>query len=358
MDYTAQKMKKVIVELIRPLLTAVFYWALRTTKPLFLSENETLRKQLEERRFHPALVKHPSILYGTRLHSNITGLFSRALGLKLFIIERCVKIRLMSNHKDGLLQRLAISDCFYKDTDFWFLNTSCPYSPYSFPNNNTTSDKIVVYTVLTGDYDEVHEVLYKEDGVDYLLFTNNPCITSKTWRIVLIRDEEENLLLSRKIKILAHRYLSSDYVYSIYVDANAVVYGKLSLLTSFLRDEKTLAITRHSERSSVKQELDVCVKRRGIDRNLAEKQYAKYVNAGFKDDIPLMECGLIVRKHKDPTLQELMETWFLEFKEGIHRDQISLPPCISRLNFYDYVVMEGSVWHNQFVKILGHKIVK
>ena len=61
--------------------------------------------------------------------------------------------------------------------------------------------KICVYTCITGDYDNVHEVKKKETGVDYLLFTNNKSVVSNSWQVVYIEDPNlDNQRLSRKIK--------------------------------------------------------------------------------------------------------------------------------------------------------------
>ena len=35
------------------------------------------------------------------------------------------------------------------------------------------SKKICVYTCITGNYDNVHEITNKEKGLDYYLFTNS-----------------------------------------------------------------------------------------------------------------------------------------------------------------------------------------
>lgn len=97
------------------------------------------------------------------------------------------------------------------------------------------------------------------------------------------------------------------------------------------------------------------MKLRGVDAIEAKKQYEKYLREGFKDDQSLLECGILVRAHYDAKVQELMQSWYDEFKNGVKRDQLSLLPCISRLKFEDYVVMDGSVWHNQFNRIQRHK---
>ena len=49
------------------------------------------------------------------------------------------------------------------------------------------SKKLCVYTCITGDYDDLHEIEKPEKGVDYYCFTNNKNLKSKTWKIVQIK---------------------------------------------------------------------------------------------------------------------------------------------------------------------------
>ena len=151
-----------------------------------------------------------------------------------------------------------------------------------------------------------------------------------------------------------HKYLEDRYETSIYIDANAVIYGEITQLTRYLADGKSLAVSRHSVRKTIKEEIDACIKLGKVDGTQAREQYKRYLREGFQEDQPLLECGILVRKHKNRNLQLLMQNWFNEFENGIRRDQLSLPPCISRLGYDDYVIMDGSVWHNQFNRLVSH----
>jgi hypothetical protein len=74
----------------------------------------------------------------------------------------------------------------------------------------------IIYTVITGNYDTIKQPLVMEEGVEYVLFTNNPEIRDAgAWKVVQIPSEqwqgrterENNILLSRKVKMLPHKYL-------------------------------------------------------------------------------------------------------------------------------------------------------
>jgi len=324
-------------------------------KPLFIAEDEELKLVLKAKNFHPAVYNHPSVVFGEKKDAQGKA---RCQGWKISFLRKCIKIGLLKNEKGHKLMReLGMQSYFGNGVEFWFEESHSPVRPYHLPEVEKPQGRLAIYSALTGDYDDVHELLYKEEGVDYLLFTNNPSLKSKTWQVVIVESELDDVLLSREIKMLPYKYLGDAYDMSIYIDANAVIYGELSNLTKYLTGEKTFAVSRHWERESVKEEIEACVRLRGVDKKEAEKQYEKYMQDGFQDDQPLLECGLLVRRHKDQKLQRLMQVWFEEFKNGIRRDQLSLLPCINCMHFEEFVVMDGSVWHNQFNRIQSHKKV-
>lgn len=339
------------------LMTPFFLFLLKKDlfglKPLFLSENESLKTALREKGFHLALCAHPSILFGERGKDEAgAGL----LHVKVAYLKKCIKTGLLKDEKGReLMHELGMKPYYGNGVDFWFEESHSPVVPYTVPKSPKPHGRVAVYTALTGNYDDVHEILYKEEDVDYLLFTNNPSLTSKTWQVILVQSDLDNVLLSREIKMMPHNYLDDKYETSIYIDANAVIYGELSELAKYLDGGKSLAVSRHSIRKSVKEEIEACVKLRGADPIEATRQYERYLQEGFKDNYPLLECGILVRAHKDAKVRELMQSWYDEFKNGVKRDQLSLLPCISRLNFKNYAVMNGSVWHNQFNRIQRHK---
>lgn len=346
-------MKDALIHILLPLLYFILERVLKGLKPLFCDEDECLRKVLEGKGFHPALCTHPSILYGQsqEWQKKVIG-----VSLQISYLSKAIHLGLLKTKQGhALMKRLGMVDCYGNGLEFWFIEKHTPMKPYALPNQYKPKPRIAIYTALTGDYDHVQEILYIEDGVDYLLFTNNRALRSKTWTIVYVESDLDDVLLSREIKMLPHKYLNEKYDESIYIDANAVIYGHLSDLTQYLDKNVSLAVSQHQERRSVREEIDAIVRLKSISAKKALGQYAKYVEDGFKDDMGLAECGILVRKHMDIELQGLMREWWKEFTNGIRRDQISLLPCISRLHFKAYSMMNGYVYHNQFCKIVSHK---
>lgn len=347
-------MKNLVLSILKPVL---FVW-LRTMaqrlKPLFVAEDEGLKLVLKAKDFHLAIYSHPSIVFGEK--KNALGKV-RCLNWKISFLRKCIKTGILKDERGHKLMReLGIQPYFGNGVEFWFEEFHSPIKPYQLPEVEKPQGRLAVYTALTGDYDEVHEILYKENDIDYILFTNNPSVKSKTWQVVLLESDLDDVLLSREIKMFPDKYLGSSYDTSIYVDANMVIYGELSELTKYLSEEKTFAVSRHAERNNVKEEIEACVNLIGVDKDMADKQYERYLREGFRDDQPLLECGCLVRRHDNQALRQLMQAWFEEFRGGIRRDQLSLMPCVSRLRFEGLSVMDGNVWHNQFFKVQRHKV--
>ncbi|MCQ2351730.1 MAG: DUF616 domain-containing protein [Paludibacteraceae bacterium] len=267
--------------------------------------------------------------------------------------------------------------------------------------------RLAIYTVITGNYDEIHQPQVVVPGADYFLFTNNigiinSCVSSvevswkfsKTckycgkigvWNVILLDTENElslylplnsylrknpprknprsniekgkfdNILLSRKVKMLPHLYLDPKYDMSIYLDADMLITDDLTELINGLTIDATMSAFRHSYCHSVREEIDDLIERGVVDKDMAEKQWRRYMEWGFNDDLGITENGILIRRHNDPQVIRLMQLWWREFQNGCLRDQISLMPCLYRLGFKEFRILDGNIHNNKWVEICSHK---
>ena len=189
--------------------------------------------------------------------------------------------------------------------------------------------KIVVYTCITGGYDNILEPTYVTPGVDYICFTDDNTLKSKTWKFRPIPEElltYSKVKQQRAIKILAHRYLS-DYDLSIWVDGAVIVKGNI---TDYLKTLDTVKysvfVPEHPARKCIYAEKDACVKIKKIKGDeiaIADKQMKRYKDEGFPANYGLVQTNIMVRLHNDQYSKELMEKWWSELKDYSHRDQLS-----------------------------------
>ena len=84
-----------------------------------------------------------------------------------------------------------------------------------------SKNSIVLYTVITNNYDELKEIpeQFIKPYVDYICLTDNSKLRSNTYKIVLLDSTDDPVVTQRRYKILINRYIRS-YDISIYIDGN------------------------------------------------------------------------------------------------------------------------------------------
>ena len=222
----------------------------------------------------------------------------------------------------------------------------------------------IIYTVITGSYDSIKQPLVVEEGVEYVLFTNNPEIKDAgVWKVVQISSEEwpgrtareNNILLSRKVKMLLHNYLTEGAEWSIYIDADMVTKRPLTELLNNLHSKTLFAACRHSYCGSVREEIEDLVAKGMVDVTQIENQWQRYAEWGFKDNMGISENGLLIRKHNNQHVQRLMQLWWSEYQQGCLRDQVSLMPCMYKEDFVPYFkFIEKNIRANEYLDVLKH----
>lgn len=116
-----------------------------------------------------------------------------------------------------------------------------------------------------------------------------------------------------------------------------------------------MAACRHSYCASVKEEIDDLLDKCMVDATQIENQWQRYVEWGFKDDLGISENGLLIRRHKDARVTQLMELWWKEYQNGCLRDQVTLMPCLYRTGFMSYFqFIEMDIRNNNFVEVMRH----
>lgn len=337
----------------------VGYYILYQSKNLFLDEDPKLKALLIKYNFHPSISAHPRILFHPTEKEEGRKSNVIFLDLKISILRGILASTTMScSQSKEKLAQLGINEYYSRSTDLCLANDCDDYRPYPTNINDNKNKKVAVYTVITGDYDNLHDPIYTDSLTDYYLFTNNPKLSSKTWNVIQINEKTNDLLLSRKVKLFPNRYLDKRYDTSIYIDASFIITGPLRELAYYLDDQTSIILTRHRERKTVYEELLVLESSNRYsdeEKNNMHKQYNNYVALGFTDNLGLTENGIIVRKHHDISLLKLMESWWVELQKGIIRDQLTLMPAIQINHFTNYKVLDANISNNQYAILVGHK---
>ena len=193
--------------------------------------------------------------------------------------------------------------------------------------NKKSQNKKVVYTCLTGNYDNLPLHQYLEPTYDYVCFTDNPSLLSHKcygeWEIrPLAFSELSNQLNNRYHKTHPH-ILFPEYEESIYLDANISIKSDL-LFREIEEKGGSLVIPIHYKNDCIYQEaVDVEKAQRDSTANI--KNMLSILKAdGFPAHYGLNENNVIYRKHHDKKIIEIMEQWWHFIKDVTKRDQLSL----------------------------------
>lgn len=213
----------------------------------------------------------------------------------------------------------------------------------------------VVYTALFGNYDELRELSFKSNQCDYICFTDQN-INSSTWKIVKLEcDESNTILMNRKLKMLPHLYLT-EYDSSIYIDTNIKLTRDVPSIFDKYLTNYGICIPSHFERACTYDEVDECIALGKIS-DIEGKNWKMFLEQErFPKKYGLGENNIIVRKHNDPCIIDLMEKWWEIFQNGLKRDQLSLMYLLWKWDVPFLFMKESSRNNNPYFKYYLHKV--
>jgi hypothetical protein len=189
--------------------------------------------------------------------------------------------------------------------------------------------KGVVYTCITGGYDDLKDHDFINQDWDYICFTDD-CSNDKNgnlkWQVRgFCFDELDDVRNQRWHKLHPH-ILFPEYQKSIYIDANINILDSrvFDAVDKIIQEEKSIAIRVHPERDCLYDELIACIEL-GKDNEAIMRSQVELIRAdGFPEKSGLFEANIIYRDHHDKLVKTLMEDWWWWIKNYSRRDQLSL----------------------------------
>jgi len=190
--------------------------------------------------------------------------------------------------------------------------------------------KRVVYTAIFGDYDLLRPVLFSSD-CDFICFSDREW-SVPGWQVIRCDIDESALgLMNRKIKILAHKYLSR-YEESLYIDGNIVMRrAPDEVMDRCAQNGASIAMPPHPYRNCVYEEgrkLQTSRKLSSKDKLVLSAQLQRYHDLGMPKHFGLSENNVIYRRHNREGVMLLCNHWWRELRAGCARDQIAMPFAI------------------------------
>ncbi len=194
---------------------------------------------------------------------------------------------------------------------------------------NNSSKRRVVYTCITGGYDDLIEHTHSNPDWDYICFTDDDSLKSdeSMWDIVPLKYSQlDNTRNQRWHKIKPHLILN-DYEECLYVDANVDIISRdlFDLVDRCADSTKKIALPLHPKRDCVYDELTACIAQSKDDQGIMKEQIEMILETGYPERCGLFATNIIYRRHKDELIVKTMNEWWEIVKGYSKRDQLSFP---------------------------------
>ena len=194
--------------------------------------------------------------------------------------------------------------------------------------------KRVVYTAVFGGYDLLEEPKTVCPDLDYVVFTDEP-LYSDTWKVVRtkILQGSHPSKRSRFFKILPH-VVVAEYNESLWMDGNVHLVGRTSELFEKYADSvyvccpKEHVVIDGMPKEDIYGEAKHCINLKKDDPGAIERHIDRCRKEGHPQRFGLWQNMCILRKHHDPAVSSLCNTWWCEYVHGCLRDQISFPHAV------------------------------
>ena len=180
----------------------------------------------------------------------------------------------------------------------------------------------VIYTSVTNDYASLKQPKKTQPFAMYCY--SNTSSTHPDWEIKpieLINDDP--IRTARYYKLHPHK-LFPDYEWSIWVDGSLLITQDLSALLREVEHHGPLGVYGQIKRDCLYQAAANCIDKQRDDPQVINQQINKYRQQGYPAHNGLVASGVLVRRHHQPDVVELMEAWWQELLDHSHRDQLSL----------------------------------
>jgi hypothetical protein len=214
--------------------------------------------------------------------------------------------------------------------------------------------KKAVYTVITGDYDDLKEPTVKSENVDYICFTDNPDLTSDSWNIRQLEYVMDSISKSRKPKLCPHELLS-DYDLTLYLDSSFRIVAELDgFMDATAVSGADLYTPMHYYTKSIYEEAQHVLNHGKGDYDIIKRQIKDYKEDGIHGGKIMPIAGLMLRRNNQK-MKAFGKRWWAEWLKYPSRDMLSLVKVMQLpATDINHEYIPNAYWNNIF-KFEGHK---
>lgn len=188
-------------------------------------------------------------------------------------------------------------------------------------------NKKVIYTCVTGGYDNLLQPKCVFEGFDYICFSNDFHEAKiGVWEIRPIPFKcKDKTRLSRFVKINPYIALP-EYEYSLWIDSNLCILtiGLKDILESLIENDVLMASVFHPKYDCIYSDAIQCVKD-GRDSYFSIRRQVNFLHSQkYPYHEGLYENNLIFRMHNNMKIKMISDSWWSIYMRYSKRDQLSL----------------------------------
>jgi hypothetical protein len=200
--------------------------------------------------------------------------------------------------------------------------------------------EITIYTIITNDYDDLEELSFKEEGIRYIVYTDNPELRSDSWEVIYVEG----------INHKEFKCLPPFKNISLYLDANIVIKKPLMpLIREFIDSNKIFGLYSAVDNQCAYLEANKCLlaKYDTEERIRNIKEYLK--SEGYPENNGMIPgCFILRRPCEEITKQG--ELWYYMISNYSHRDQISFNYTLWKLGLEQEVyTFPNNVYDDDYI---------
>lgn len=221
--------------------------------------------------------------------------------------------------------------------------------------------KIVIYTTITNDYDNLLEPLVKDDDFEFIYYSDKPRINNpiSIWSFrKLIKECESPIRTARYHKTNPHLLFPENDI-SIWMDSNLQIIDNSFFkdIKRFLNSNQLWGGIKHPFRNCIYDEANCCIVNNRINYHETKRQIDFLKSSGFPHKNGLMETNILVRRHHDPLIIKLDELWWEMINKFTHRDQLSQQYVFWKEDFKPSLIFNDSTntWNHPGIKRTEHQ---
>lgn len=218
----------------------------------------------------------------------------------------------------------------------------------------------VIYSCMSGGYDEIVTDFYPKPDYDYVLFTDSKDLLKKKhylwWEIrPLAFNKSDSVRNARWHKTHPH-LLFPNYAYSVWIDSNIQISGPAiyNLIEKHIKAKHKIAIALHPKRDCIYDEANMCIISGKDNPALINKQMEVLKADKYPEHNGLYETNVLLRNHGDSKIKELCDKWWDFIENYSRRDQLSFNYLLWKLNIKHYPIDKKSLRTRSDFKMIVH----